>query len=166
MLRFGALIYIMAVIGTANVSGSERLGASLPEARFATATCSEAILGNPEAGRGPIRFFDYARALEAAVKGDGGLWTVKLGAAVRGDAPVTVRVVPRQQGQAALHYGLGASASKVRFEPCPDHRTSTGWAGGVKLVERKPVTVEIRARGKKPIREVLLDRKGPPLPSG
>ena len=121
------------------------------------AGCVEAVSGNPPAGRGPIKFFEYRGWAESAVEKPDGTWDVKMGAAVRGGDPVTVRVVPRHQDRAALVYGGRTPRSAVRFEPCADHTRSTGWAGGVRLTKLRRFTVEIRMGDEAPIREVLLD---------
>ena len=147
MFGFGALILTTLLAGSPPA-----------DSRGDVAACRDAVLGNPPAGDGPIRFAEYAGWAEAAVDRPDGLWEVKMGAAVRGKAPVTVRVLPRHQDRAALISGGRESASRIRVEPCRDHRRSTGWAGGVRLSERRPFTIEIRTRGHPPVREVLLDK--------
>lgn len=157
MLRLVAVVYLIAAIGSASGGDSAARVTSPAEVASETAACSAAVIGEVPAGaRQPIRFLEYRGALDGAVRSKSGLWSVKLGAAIRGDEPVTVTVARRQQDNAALVYGSHVAALQVRFEPCEGQR-STGWAGSLKLVARKPVTVEIRVAGKRPTREVLLD---------
>ena len=150
MLPVFALSLAIASIGTASPG-------SPAEAPSSVAECRAAVLGNPDLGHGRMAFGEYPGWAEGLKPNRDGTWTVKMGAAVRGSRPVTVSVIPAHRHRAALIYGGHTSASQVRFEPCADHARSTGWAGGVKVTERRPFRVEIRSPGRPPIRRALLD---------
>ena len=145
-----AIAVALASLGTAG-------GNSPADVRSAVAECRDAALGNPDLGKGRIVFAEYRGWADALVEGEDGKWTVKMGAVVRGSMPVTVSVLPRDRDRAALIYGRDGPASQVRFEPCSDHARSTGWAGGVRITERRRFTVVIRSAGRDPVRRVLLD---------
>lgn len=120
------------------------------------ATCREAALGSPDPLRGPARFLEYPNALDYAVEEKNGLWTVKLAMLAQTNRPFVVSVVPPQRDEGALLYGDRRFATTVRFEPCAS-REVTPWPGGVRLVKRKPIRVEIRVPGRKPYTQVLFD---------
>lgn len=137
------------------------LGTGAPEApaevASVTADCADAVVGNPDVGKGRLVFAEYEGWAENIEQAENGSWNVKMGAVLRGRRDVVVRVIPSHQDRAALMYDRRRAASQVRFEPCRDHRRSTGWAGGVVLTRLRPFKVDVRMGPGEAKRRVLLD---------
>ena len=90
---------------------------------------------------------------------------------VSGRAPVTVSVPDRARHRVFLYYGrmedrqgrpttiIGRAPgfSVVRFEPCAD-RPRTVWPGGIRVVGRRAVRLEVRPEGSERVVSLALGR--------
>jgi pimeloyl-ACP methyl ester carboxylesterase len=81
----------------------------------------------------------------------GEVFPVQLQALVEGHEKVVLRVPASQRSRVGLIYGptngartLAEAARQVTFKPCPD-KPRTVWPGGLALVKRGPVTLDVVA---------------------
>jgi hypothetical protein len=162
-LSFLAVPLVTAVVLTGCGGGStsaDKPTTAYHAKRPATARCAEAMLGEWNPGwrkhattAGPFGLFGIGRHFRNAFRRPNGVLLTKLPAVVEGSDDVVVRVPDGERRRVGLDYGDFSTAHGVRgasdqvtFKPCAD-RAGTGWPGGLVLLSRKPVVLDLSWAG-------------------
>ena len=153
-------------VGATHQPGGAPAAASNTAGPAITVRCNQAIIGaGPPDWRkiavgvaGPFGLGSKEGLPRGLAHSTGGrvgeVFSVQLQALVEGHRKVVLRVPDSERSRVGLIYGhtsgansLPEAARQVTFEPCAD-KPRTVWPGGLALLDRQPITLEVLSAGK------------------